>query len=87
MENKYKTYGELISEWRMSLKVSQAQFAKTIGTTPQFLSNIERGAAYLPAKLLKKLGAKYGNEEYNYEVLASAHSNEDYIRRMSLYGL
>lgn len=49
------TVAELIRTHRLKNNLSQGQLAKKLGyTTPQFVSNLERGLAQLPPRQVKK---------------------------------
>lgn len=56
IQENWKELGLFLKERRLSVGLSQGEVAKKLGyKTPQFISNIERGAASPPMNLLKEL--------------------------------
>ena len=61
MDKKFKNLGNFLRQARMKKGFSQGQVAKKLGyTSPQFISNFERGIASPPCKNLKVLVDMYG---------------------------
>lgn len=60
MKNKHKTLGQYLKEARINADLSQFFVADKLGyTSPQFISNFERGLCSPPLKQLKKLVKLY----------------------------
>jgi transcriptional regulator with XRE-family HTH domain len=58
--SKQINFGKFLKERREQMGLSQAVIAEKMGyTTPQFVSNWERGIAMPPIKTLKKLAEMY----------------------------
>ena len=63
----YKKLGNYLAKQRVKSGLSQIEVAKlSSGITPQFISNIERGAAAVPMHLLVKWAEIY---EINHTIL------------------
>ncbi|WP_295906261.1 helix-turn-helix domain-containing protein [uncultured Bdellovibrio sp.] len=60
MRLKKNILGEFLKEKRMKASLSQGDVANKLGySTPQFISNWERGVSMPPINTLKKLGQLY----------------------------
>lgn len=60
MEQDQNILGIFLKEKRTTVGLSQADVAKVLGySTPQFISNWERGISSPPINILKKLGQLY----------------------------
>lgn len=53
MKIQFVEFGRMFKRLRENSKLSQTKFAKSLGYTSQFISNIEKGKALLPAKKIK----------------------------------
>lgn len=61
MASKENPIGKLLREKRIASAYSQADVAYKLGySTPQFVSNWERGESHPPVTVLKKLAQLYG---------------------------
>ncbi len=71
------TFGEQLRIERESRKLTQADVAKLLGyTTAQFVSNCERGIAYLPKKDLLKVCKLWRTPYKKLAVLAAKEESE-----------
>jgi transcriptional regulator with XRE-family HTH domain len=60
MDSRFKKLGAFLKESRLSARVSQMDVAKLLGySTPQFISNWERGLSAPPMSCLKKIAKLY----------------------------
>ena len=58
------TFGEQIRQWRKERGVGLRQFAKAIGTSPTFISKMERGLGPLPGEAtIRKMAVFFGKNE------------------------
>lgn len=53
--NQYKHLGEFLKNRRKEMGLSQIELGDTLGYTPQFVCNWERGTAAPPLKIVPKL--------------------------------
>ena len=63
-----------LKKFRMNAGLSQKDVSEALGySTPQFISNVERGISYLPIKDLKKISELY---KLNFEELLEVFIKE-----------
>jgi transcriptional regulator with XRE-family HTH domain len=73
-----KKMGEVLRAQRVSADFTQAEAARSLGyTSPQFLSNIERGISVIPLKTLRKLINLYEGNTNTIIDLIMAGSEQD----------
>lgn len=72
-----KRIGSFLKHHRVKVGLTQSDVAEKLGyTSPQFISNIERGLCSAPVKHLKDLATMYSlNTEELIELLLSEHEN------------
>jgi DNA-binding XRE family transcriptional regulator len=61
-----KNISWLVKEIRKEQKLTQAEMAKTLGTTTQFISLVENERSGLPVPLARKLMRKYNIEKQSF---------------------
>lgn len=75
---KQVNFGKFLKDKREQMGLSQAAIAEKMGyTTPQFVSNWERGLAMPPMKTLKKLAEMYKIPQQElFDILLQATINQ-----------
>lgn len=81
---KFKT-GKYLRQRRLVLEISQAEMARQLGVTSQFISRIEKGISNPPSVYIKKIASILGIhiEEI---VRMMVHDYEDHLKKQSKKG-
>lgn len=82
----HRSLGNYLKQKRVQAGVTQSEVAKKLGySTPQFISNIERGLCSPPLKNLKVLMKMYRIPAD--ELMGLIMREQEYILRKALYGM
>jgi len=79
----YREYGKKMRGFRQESGLTQSGLARRLGlTSAQFVSNIERGIALLPATFVPKVSRMYGIKKQTLIDLYTDAKNYEYTQRV-----
>lgn len=85
MKHKFLKYGKKMRLLRQRAKLTQTKVADELNLeSTQFISNIERGLAVLPAKFVKQVAEVYGESALKIAKMATRAKSEVYIKNAGI---